>query len=80
VPGWALPVVVIVVTGWLGHATNATVVSFWLGIVATVVAYALALFALEPATYARRLAAAIAVTVGLGATQLLLDHVGHSIL
>jgi hypothetical protein len=69
-----------VVTGWLGGKTNETVVSFWLGIVATVVTYVFALFALEPAAYARRLAAAIAVTVGLVTTQLLLDHVGHSIL
>ena len=75
-----MPVVVIVVTGWLGHKTNETVVSYWLGIVATVVTYAFALFALEPAPYARRLAASIAVAVGLMTTQLLLDHVGHSLL
>lgn len=80
VPGWLLPVGVIVVTGWLGQNTNAIVVSYWLGIVTAVVAYAFALFALEPAPYARRLAASIAVAVGLIATQLLLDHVGHGLL
>ena len=48
-----MPPAAVVVTGWLSAHTDTRVVAYWLGAVAGVVSYALVLFGLRPAPYAR---------------------------
>jgi hypothetical protein len=80
-PGWVIPVVVIVVTGWLGRdGEHVPLVCFWLGGVSAVVAYVLTKISFDPETYARPLGGALAVVVGLTVTQLLLHGAGYSLL
>lgn len=77
---WLLPPASVVVTGWLSAHTDTRVVAYWLGAVAGVVSYALVLFGLRPASYARTAAAALGAIAGIVATSLLLHSVGRSLL
>jgi hypothetical protein len=79
-PGWLVPALVVVVTGWLGEVYDEQVVAYWLGVVTACVAYALTKVAVEPADYARHVAIPIGIAAGLGLTQVLLHHLGSSLL
>lgn len=80
VPGWFVPVVVIAVTGLLGRVAQPELVCYWLGAVGAVVAYTLVTISFDPAPYSRFLGGASAIVLALLLTQLLLHHLGGSLL